>query len=781
MQGKIGKWETDKRIQWLGFWKKAILLFLIFIPCVVFSQNVRTLTGRLADTKGQGIEGAIIVLMNKADSTQIAWDYFPTDTFRMEHECQEEVALLLYVSAIGYNGRYVEVDGSQEEQGTVILEPLSVTLEEANVAARQPIKHTYENGKDVYEIPKWIREREYDLNSLLSRLPGLIENGGIQIAGIGSPAYLINGLAPLGGELSNLTPRDIEKVSIIRMPAAKYSRTLGIINIETVKTWRDYLTMRVSDNFSYSNVAGDNLSLSVNLKKGKQMHSLTYNYGYKPSRNEAWNTYETIIPEDSIYYLMHSAEYLDGTSKTHTLMYSSRYQLTKNSTVDLQYNFNTTASKESNFTQTAFEDGRNVESFSRVGIDGDNGAHSLWLRYDNRFKGDGSKRLTASANYFHLNNSNNNRVLENFLYSNGSQDSTHTNYKQTYKNETFNASVDYKTTLWDKVNMETGIDFGKLWINSRMNRDNNLSNDHSETENVSLYLDLNQSAGRFYCQLGIRGEYEDGHFYFLPSAGLSYRVRNDLNFMLYYRRHAEYPSASDLNTNVFYFHKYLYSVGNPDLKPTKVNHLRAYFSFPLAISLTCEYFHRRDNAVNSTMTDKNDPQVIAITQVNLDKTHDLGVTLSWNRTWGCYNLNASAGYKQYWATDPMVNYNLHKPMFFAYARHTFDIGKHITASLLMSYQSAFSYYKGYSGERYNLSPQITLSLIKKRLNIRIAGENLLHEGNLYNQHQYEHTFLTAEYDFHPRTLSIGLTYYLNNFKDLFQPNKTGEEMIERAY
>ena len=70
---------------------------------------------------------------------------------------------------------------------------------------------------------------------------------------------------------------------------------------------------------------------------------------------------------------------------------------------------------------------------------------------------------------------------------------------------------------------------------------------------------------------------------------------------------------------------------------------------------------------------------------------------------------------------------------------------------------------------------------KKRLNIRIAGENLLHEGNLYNQHQYEHTFLTAEYDFHPRTLSIGLTYYLNNFKDLFQPNKTGEEMIERAY
>ena len=70
------------------------------------------------------------MLMNKADSTQICWDYFPTDAFRMEYKCQEEVALLLYVSAIGYNGRYVEVDGSQEEQGTVILEPLSVTLEE---------------------------------------------------------------------------------------------------------------------------------------------------------------------------------------------------------------------------------------------------------------------------------------------------------------------------------------------------------------------------------------------------------------------------------------------------------------------------------------------------------------------------------------------------------------------------------------------------------------------------------------------------------------------------
>ena len=762
--------------------RKAMFLFLFLVPCAVWGQEMREVTGRLADTTGQGVKGAIVVLMEKADSVQVRWDYFAVDTFRLEYEYRKEKALLLYVSAIGYASKYVEVDRERENQGTIVLEPLSISLEEAVVAARQPIGHTYENGKDTYMIPGWIREREYSLNSLLARLPGLMEDGGIKIAGIGIPIYLVNGLMPMGDELSTLTPRDIEQVSISRLPPSKYGTALGVINIVTVKTWRDYLTMRASDNFSYSNVAQDNLSLSVNFRKGKQTHVLNYNYGYSPAKQEMWDTYETIIPEDSIYYLMRSAENLHRTTRKHTLTYTPRYQLTDNSTIDLQYSFNTSNSEENNFTRTVFENGSESESQSRVGINGDSKTHGLWLRYDNRFKGEEKKRLTISANYFNLKDSKDNRVMEHFLQATEQVDTNYTNYRQVYKNQTFNASVDYMFSLGEDWKMEAGVNYGKLWIDNRMCREDNFSNDCSNTENASLYLDMDKSIGRFYCQLGIRGEYGDNRFYFVPSAGMSYRVKDDLNFMLYYRRHVEYPSASDLNANIFYFHKYLYSVGNPDLKPTVVNHLRAHFSFPLNIGLTCEYFYRKDNAVTSTLTDKNNPQMVVITQDNLDKTHDLGLTLSWNRTWGCYNLNMAAGYKQYWGTDPMISSDgKHKPMLYAYARHTFDLGKHISASMYMFYQTAYYYYNVYSRDRYNLSPQVTFLLLKKRLNIRIAGDCLLYEGNYYSRDRYGHTLSISEYDHHPRTLSIGVTYYLNNFINLFKPNETGEEMIKRAY
>ena len=96
---------------------------------------MRVVTGRLADTTGQGVKGAIVVLMEKADSVQVRWDYFAVDTFRLEYEYRKEKALLLYVSAIGYASKYVEVDRERENQGTIVLEPLSVLLDEADRGA----------------------------------------------------------------------------------------------------------------------------------------------------------------------------------------------------------------------------------------------------------------------------------------------------------------------------------------------------------------------------------------------------------------------------------------------------------------------------------------------------------------------------------------------------------------------------------------------------------------------------------------------------------------------
>lgn len=63
-------------------------------------------------------------------------------------------------------------------------------------------------------IPEWMGMQAYDLSSLLALVPGLIlKNDDIEIAGIGKPVYILNGLNPQMGELESLNPRDIEKVN----------------------------------------------------------------------------------------------------------------------------------------------------------------------------------------------------------------------------------------------------------------------------------------------------------------------------------------------------------------------------------------------------------------------------------------------------------------------------------------------------------------------------------------------------------------------------------------
>ena len=285
--------------------RKAMFLFLFLVPCVVWGQEMRVVTGRLADTTGQGVKGAIVVLMEKSDSVQVRWDYFAADTFRMEYEYRKEAALLLYVSAVGYTSKYVEVDRERENQGTIVLEPLSVLLDEAVVAEQQPIGHRFIMGNDIYTIPDWLGEREYDVMSLLSFIPGLVNSrNGIEIAGIGAPIYKINGLDPRPGELSSMDPRDIASVTVIRMPSAAYSKGVrGIVNITTRKKWHDYIMLRVGNNFACSNVPTNSSSTILNFSKGKYSQSLMYSYGIDNSKYKQHDRYETAIPEENIYYV----------------------------------------------------------------------------------------------------------------------------------------------------------------------------------------------------------------------------------------------------------------------------------------------------------------------------------------------------------------------------------------------------------------------------------------------------------------------------------------------
>ena len=775
--------------------KKAMFLFLFLVPCAVWGQEMREVTGRLADTTGQGLKGAIVVLMEKADSVQVQWDYFAADTFRMEYEYREEAALLLYVSAIGYASKYVEVDREREDQGTIVLEPLSVLLDEAVVAEQQPIGHRFIMGTDIYTIPDWLGEREYDVMSLLSFIPGLVNSrNGIEIAGIGAPIYKINGLDPRPGELSSMDPRDIASVSVIRMPSAAYSKGVrGIVNITTKKKWHDYIMLRVGNNFAYSNVPTNSSSAILNFSKGKYSQSLMYSYGIDNSKYKQHDRYETAIPEENFYYDMESHTAMRERARQHNLTYSPRYRFNGNSFVDVQYSFLQTAHWHAEGeNETYYSDSTRNLSFNRTQVDANVTNHSAIIRYDNTF--DGEKRLTFNAVYTMVSDSRDNDFREVGMAGDKMVDSTQTLYSQSYKNRALSFSLKHERKLGEYIQLEGGVSYSNLWLHNRADYQNGLPDVDSRThdEQVTAFLNMGHSIGDLYYQLGIRGEYEYKHrsaerdaehsWYFMPVASLSYRLDDDLNFMLYYRRNVDYPTASQLNTNRTYVQKYWYITGNPNLKPAKEHSFMFRGAFPYRLSLTCNYKFRKDEIIGCYSNDIEDHRIIVLTQENIDKTHGLDITLSWYWRHKFYYTTWNITYAHYWAKSPFISSDMEtNPIVSFYTMQSFSFSPKVRANLYVNYKSSGNYYADYIKPTCNMSADLQFTLLQNRLHIKLAANNFVHVNDGYTNTRFSHTHTVAQRDNHPMNFTIGVTYTVRNFIDLFQKNTAGDEMIRRIH
>ena len=775
--------------------RKAMFLFLFLVPCVVLGQEMRVVTGRLADTTGQGVKGAIVVLMEKADSVQVRWDYFAVDTFRLEYEYRKEKALLLYVSAIGYASKYVEVDREREDQGTIVLEPLSVLLDEAVVAEQQPIGHRFIMGSDIYTIPDWLGEREYDVMSLLSFIPGLVNSrNGIEIAGIGAPVYKINGLDPRPGELSSMDPRDIASVTIIRMPSAAYSKEVrGIVNITTKKKWHDYIMLRVGNEFAYSNRPGNIASATLNFSKGKYSQSLMYNYLYARSAYEQSEIYEISMPEEDFYYDMDTYTAMRERARQHNLTYSPRYRFNDKSFVDFQYT--------GSYMMDRHAEGRNVThysdstrdlSFNRTLIDAEIMNHSMIMRYDNTF--DGKKRLTFNAIYTMVSDSRDNDFQEVGMAGDNMVDSTQTLYSQSYKNRALSFSLKHERKLGEYIQLEGGVSYSNLWLHNRADYQNGQPDVDNRThdEQMTAFLNMGHSIGDLYYQLGIRGEYEYKHrsaerdadhsWYFMPVASLSYRVDDDLNFMLYYRRNVDYPTASQLNTNRFYVQKYWYKTGNPDLKPTKDHAFMFRGSFPYNLSLTCNYHFQKDEIIACEVRDDEDYRVIVSTEENIERSHEIKATLSWYKRFKFYYTTWSVTYTHYWAKSPFISADTKiNPRLSFYIMQSFTISPKVRINLYMNGKTSGNYYANYMRPTFDMSADLQFSLLQNRLHIKLKANNFVDINAGYFNTRFDHIHAVKHHDYHPMNFTIGVTYTVRNFIDLFQKNTAGDEMIRRIH
>lgn len=140
------------------------------------------------------------------------------------------------------------------------------------------------------------------------------------------------------------------------MPSSRYSREVkSVIDIVTRKSVKDYINMRVTNDFRINKEPRNNTGVAINSKAGRWVNYLGYSFDY--GRNYYETVYKNILREENKEYeRIYSQSPL--LFQKHSLTLSPKYQISDNSFVDVQYRYIHKASDNSHpetFDITGYE------------------------------------------------------------------------------------------------------------------------------------------------------------------------------------------------------------------------------------------------------------------------------------------------------------------------------------------------------------------------------------------------------------------------------------------
>lgn len=767
------------------FW---ITIICMFISTYAFPQNI--VSGQLTDSLGRNISGAAIVIMNAADSVAIAWDYTQDKPFNIQYTNPNDYKLLLYIEAYGYDSvyRYLPENALHCDLGRLSLAHSNIQIEEVTITADAPIKYRFVAGRNEFEIPRSIGEQAFDLNMLLTHIPGLAVNGsGIIVIGRGEPRFTINGQKPRPGELEQLSPRNVARISIDRMPSARYTKDVkSVVDIITRKSIRDQVNVRVINDFRINKEPRNGSGVAINSKFGKWTNYASYMYDY--GRNYYETTYTTILHSaDRSYERIYSQKPL-FTSQTHTLTFSPKFQINDNSFVDLQYDYRRKGS-----------DGLHPETFDIVDFERnestgssrtDNNAHNLILRYF--YETQERTRLELNCGYSSVSEKGHSVSYERIIPTNDEPEFITTDYIDRFISKIITFTANYAHSFGHNMIAETGLEFAEIWNNGRTiykGSDALLSN--TEETQAALYVNFGQQIGKFSYRLGIRGEYLYKHrtenrdvnsdpFSYLPSVSLSYEPTDVINLIFYFRRSIIHPTISERNPILHYINKYEYMRGNPDLKSYIENETALRLELPHNISIALEYDFAKNPIIMMDDIYSIEKQQTVLTYHNFSEKKNLIADVAWHKKFGFYTLFLNATYDQNWSKSPFGNNYLsfHKPMFGMQIQQMAKIAKCAEFNVTFNYQTSYDSLCTRNSESYNMDISLALAFFRQRLNIAISCYNIFYT-NQRTEEMYKDISTNNFNRMFDRQFRLGISYKFNSLKSNYQRNDSNANILNR--
>lgn len=240
--------------------RKFLLMLVLVVMAVsqLHAQN-RTLTGRITNESGNGLEGATVSVVGGSGSSVTT---NPTGNFTISVSAS---ARQLEVSYVGYTSQRISIGTSNSVSAS--LATAAGTLEDAVVTGYGRVKRSTYSGAAARIDKKAIElvpVGSFD-QILQGRTPGLLVTAGsgqpgasarvqlrgaTSIAGGSTPLYIVDGVPVEAGVFQSLNPNDFESVDVLKDAQAQSlygSRgAAGVIVVTTKrgKSGRTILTYR---------------------------------------------------------------------------------------------------------------------------------------------------------------------------------------------------------------------------------------------------------------------------------------------------------------------------------------------------------------------------------------------------------------------------------------------------------------------------------------------------------------------------------------------------------
>lgn len=790
-----------------------IFFLLIAAPTLVYTQTIRSISGRAVNAKNEPFTGNALAL-SASDSSIIKAVTFEKGGFTLTGINQQEVILKL--TSLQFHDTLIRIAYSGQpdiDLGNLLISEAFGELNEVRVISRAPFIRQTANGNMEVNVANTILATSSSVNEILSRTPNVIvsEDGQAQIIGKGDAIIYLNGKRISGEQMAAIPTSQITKIEIIPNPSSKYdAEGKAVINIVTKMNTDEGIRGTLSQHVTISDFAGTSTNTFLNLSYAKGRFAMAGNYGLRTGKEREFLYTVRNRPKPDEYLNSElTTDWQRQFNSYNNYGLGAQYDFSQKTNISLAYSGNrdhlggniisknkiTTNSGESNYSSNIAKDDTRYN-------------HSVTLNFNTNIDSLGSLFFVGSQYSYY------NAAVKDFIDETGKVDNI-TDYRFLKNNMTQDISIsstqaDYTKVFNTKTRLETGSKFSYVTNSSGtgfliadtpdgdFQQDTGLSNKFTYTEKIAAaYISYYSRIGRnININAGIRSEWtnyelnttagsgnliKDNYFNWFPNLQVDMPVSAQLKLRASYIARITRPRYQWLNPTVIYQDPFTTIEGNPYLTPEKTHAFELganYKKFDLRLG-----YSYTGNAFGGGAIRGNTPSSYVLKNFNIQSRHHYFMTLAraFNIKWWSSVNTLNLQYRK--EIDNEYNFAMRKPkpQVYFYSSNTFNVKGLFTIQLLGWYLG--KEYSGlfYRNSRSTITAGIEKSFFNNAFKLNFTANDIFYQSANSGDYNVGETGIYFHRSYTTRYFKLVATYNFGRLKKSVYKNKaTGQAENNRA-